>query len=250
MTCRAIHIPQPCHENWAAMMPTGPGRHCGTCAQVVVDFTSMSDREIVSFLARHPNTTCGRFRQQQLLRPLPPAQLTGWSRWLAATAGLLGLGTLAASGAQAQQRYGAGPVPANIIPATAGAVADATPTIAPASQSGAAKATNPAETGDGFVLLKGQLLTPAGAPKAGAEIVVSSLQLDTTAVTDAAGRFQVAIPRDSLREEVIISATFFPKLGFTYQQASAVVAGTPAPFYRLQLQRKRKRRVHSMGKFR
>lgn len=250
-TSRQLQLPQPCHERWDAMTPATAGRHCAACAQVVVDFTRMSDRKLVAFLARHPGTTCGRFRQHQLARPLPPPQLTGWARWLAATAALLGLGTLVAPGAHGQPRYGAGPAPASVTPAAASPVAVGASAEAPAPPA-PANAAIPVEAGDGFVLIKGQLLTPGGAPKAGAEVLVScySLLPDTTVMTDAAGRFQVAIPRDSLREGAELSAASFPKIGFTYQYASAAIASTPAPFYQLQLQRKRKRRMHTMGKFR
>ena len=47
----AIHIPQPCPESWAAMTPTAQGRHCAVCATEVVDFTRMSEAEVLAFLA-------------------------------------------------------------------------------------------------------------------------------------------------------------------------------------------------------
>ncbi|MCR5888001.1 hypothetical protein LRS06_09455 [Hymenobacter sp. J193] len=98
-----LSVPQPCHESWAAMTPTAQGRYCAACSKVVVDFTRMSDAELLAFLQRQPATSCGRFTSQQLNRPLAvPAAHTPWRRWLAAAALALGLSEVVASSAQAQ----------------------------------------------------------------------------------------------------------------------------------------------------
>ena len=56
-----LKIAQPCHENWQAMTPVEQGRHCGSCAKNVVDFTIMSDREIIDYISLHASgDTCGR----------------------------------------------------------------------------------------------------------------------------------------------------------------------------------------------
>ena len=46
-----ISIPKPCLENWDAMMPTAAGHYCGRCQTEVVDFTRMSDAEVLAFMA-------------------------------------------------------------------------------------------------------------------------------------------------------------------------------------------------------
>ncbi|WP_426060569.1 hypothetical protein [Hymenobacter sp. B1770] len=51
-TSLRISIPQPCAQPWAAMSPTANGRHCAACATEVVDFTHLSDMEIMAYLAR------------------------------------------------------------------------------------------------------------------------------------------------------------------------------------------------------
>jgi hypothetical protein len=62
-----INIPQPCHESWEAMMPTGVGRHCAACQAEVVDFTCLTADEILAYLARPgAGGSCGRFRASQL----------------------------------------------------------------------------------------------------------------------------------------------------------------------------------------
>ena len=47
-------------------MPSLNGRYCGNCSKVVVDFTKMSDEEVISYFRQRPKDTCGRFRAEQL----------------------------------------------------------------------------------------------------------------------------------------------------------------------------------------
>ena len=62
-----ISIPEPCHEDWSKMSPNEQGRHCGSCAKTVVDFTAMSDDEVKHFFISKKNErVCGRFQQKQL----------------------------------------------------------------------------------------------------------------------------------------------------------------------------------------
>lgn len=66
-----LHIADPCHENWENMSPVEQGRFCDACQKQVVDFSLMSDREIVQFFKR-PSTgsVCGRFMNDQLDRDM------------------------------------------------------------------------------------------------------------------------------------------------------------------------------------
>ncbi len=64
-----LHIPQPCHENWNAMTQQEKGRYCNACEKVVVDFTQMSDADIVEYFQRYKKEdTCGNVRSDQLLQ--------------------------------------------------------------------------------------------------------------------------------------------------------------------------------------
>ena len=97
-----LTIPAPCHESWAAMTPAAQGRHCTACAKTVVDFSCMTDVEVLAML-RRPAGTCGRFRADQLHRPLVAATGTSrWRGWLAAAVALLGLRELVAQPAKGQ----------------------------------------------------------------------------------------------------------------------------------------------------
>ncbi len=64
-----LHIPEPCHENWEQMSPAQKGRFCDSCAKQVIDFSSMSDQQILNVLSAAAGKTCGRFTADQLNRP-------------------------------------------------------------------------------------------------------------------------------------------------------------------------------------
>jgi hypothetical protein len=87
-----IHIPTPCHENWDVMTPEAKGRFCGSCAKVVVDFSVMTDNEVLNYLKKNSGNTCGHFTTDQLDRPIIETQLQPnktWRYWLASIASLL-----------------------------------------------------------------------------------------------------------------------------------------------------------------
>jgi len=62
-----ISIPKPCNENWNDMSPVQQGAFCKACSKVVVDFSNMSDEEVLNYFERkQEEKTCGRFRISQL----------------------------------------------------------------------------------------------------------------------------------------------------------------------------------------
>lgn len=61
-----ISIPNPCNENWDNMSPETNGRFCSSCEQIVVDFTKMSDQEILDFISKSQQKVCGRFKNEQV----------------------------------------------------------------------------------------------------------------------------------------------------------------------------------------
>lgn len=77
-------IPQLCSANWAAMAPTADGRHCAACQTEVVDFTRLSEAEILACLAqRGRRPVCANVHAAQLAAPAS-------GRWLLAGLALLG----------------------------------------------------------------------------------------------------------------------------------------------------------------
>jgi hypothetical protein len=67
---KGISIPMPCHEQWQNMAATAAGRHCNACSKTVVDFTGMADTAILHYLRQTGDGVCGRFKTEQLNRPL------------------------------------------------------------------------------------------------------------------------------------------------------------------------------------
>ncbi len=65
-----IAIENPCHEDWNNMAPETQGRFCHSCEKIVIDFSHMSDSEILQFFNK-PKTEkiCGRFKSEQLTLP-------------------------------------------------------------------------------------------------------------------------------------------------------------------------------------
>lgn len=62
----SLSITTPCSEKWASFTPTLKGGFCSSCRKEVVDYTNLSDEEIISFFKNKPANTCGRFRADQL----------------------------------------------------------------------------------------------------------------------------------------------------------------------------------------
>lgn len=78
-----LAIPQPCHQDWQNMSPTQQGRFCNSCAKQVIDFTTMSDTEVLHyFLDKKNENVCGRMYPDQLNRtvtkPVYPKMKKFW----------------------------------------------------------------------------------------------------------------------------------------------------------------------------
>ena len=71
----SLSIPTPCAEKWGNFAPAINGGFCNSCSKVVVDFTKMSDSEILNFFTAQQAHTCGRFRADQLKTYSAPALL-------------------------------------------------------------------------------------------------------------------------------------------------------------------------------
>lgn len=62
----SLSIPNLCAEKWHNFTHTTNGRFCSSCSKVVIDFTKMSDDEILNYFTDKPDSNCGRFRADQL----------------------------------------------------------------------------------------------------------------------------------------------------------------------------------------
>ena len=74
------------------MRPEEKGRFCSSCSKTVMDFSMMTDREVIAYLSRAGQQVCGRFAPEQLGRDIAVVEVgrrkrQGWWHWL--VAGLL-----------------------------------------------------------------------------------------------------------------------------------------------------------------
>jgi hypothetical protein len=99
-----ILVPEPCGENWENMEQTGNGRFCSSCCKTVVDFTLMSDQQVLSYLSDPGKKICGRFASDQLNRDFRPVKETRRKPWSVVWRLAL-VGMLISARGQAQQRY-------------------------------------------------------------------------------------------------------------------------------------------------
>ncbi len=61
-----ISIQKPCHEDFNNFEKTKSGGFCNSCSKEVIDFTTMSNKEIVVYFTTTNKNTCGRFYKDQL----------------------------------------------------------------------------------------------------------------------------------------------------------------------------------------
>ncbi len=61
-----LEIKEPCHEDWNNMKIGVKSRHCEVCVKSVMDFTTSSRAEIITYILTNPNeSVCGRLRKDQ-----------------------------------------------------------------------------------------------------------------------------------------------------------------------------------------
>jgi len=77
-----IEIPRPCLENLHEMLPSEKGRFCNSCKKTVIDFTVMTDAQIINFYKNKNENVCGSFLPDQLNRVIEqPKKQKPWLRY-------------------------------------------------------------------------------------------------------------------------------------------------------------------------
>lgn len=200
-----LAIPTPCHENWQAMTPAEQGRFCQSCQKTVMDFTTKTDREVARYfekgsIGESTGSTCGRFRHDQLHRPLHVERPDGFGTRLR-TLGLVVPGLLLGGFAQAQTDR----------PVLMGKVACPRPNttqVEPRIVGEVAVVPPKALMGDTMVVEtpKARIITGAVTDKEtnesliGANIILLGTNIGT--VTDIDGKYELTIP-DSIENPVL-----------------------------------------------
>ncbi len=176
-----IQLNSPCHEDLASMSPTERGRYCTSCQVDVIDFSRLSDAEVLNILGTlKGQPMCGMFTPQQLNRPLvqPAAHqsLILLSRKKIAAALLLFQSLVTAATAQ---------------------VKTATKTEQTAT---------PVSPIDSTIVVKGRVLDGySQEPVAGVKLGISYISPDT--VTDAHGYFEFHVKPTLRSSYIVISHT-------------------------------------------
>ncbi len=83
-----ISVDKPCSADWNSFTSTSTGGFCPLCEKNVVDFTRMSDDELVTYFKNASGATCGKFRASQLQKTHSAKRVLP-SRLAWASAGLL-----------------------------------------------------------------------------------------------------------------------------------------------------------------
>lgn len=61
-----LGIDKPCSEKFDNFKTTKAGGFCGSCQTEVIDFTQMTDKEIILYFQNNQKKSCGRFNETQL----------------------------------------------------------------------------------------------------------------------------------------------------------------------------------------
>lgn len=87
-----LKIDKPCEQEWNSMMPDGKGKYCSQCSKTVIDFTNLTDNQVVQFIEKASGKFCGRLSNAQLNRILETNQNSNYSYLYKILTGLLLLG--------------------------------------------------------------------------------------------------------------------------------------------------------------
>jgi hypothetical protein len=103
---KSIAIEKPCDQSWQQMTEVNNGRYCGHCCKTVVDFTRMSNEEIIKYLSAGTHV-CGRFESYQFnsLNNYLAVQNEKPFSWKGLAAGLSLMLTLPLTKTEAKPRY-------------------------------------------------------------------------------------------------------------------------------------------------
>ena len=169
-TTLQVQIHQPCDEKWDDMHPLPGGRFCDACEKTVVDFTQMTDNEVVRFLQKNNQSLCGQFKEEQLnidlAIPRTPSSFQKWKSAAAIAAGLLSW---------------------NAVAAQTNSVGEGMEWVENMNQKVTDKKQNPKQ------LVKGKVKDARGESLIGANILLDNHRGTTTNVE---GEFELEVPAD------------------------------------------------------
>lgn len=191
-----LRVAEPCSQDWHKMEPAEQGRFCLSCQKQVVDFTLMSDKEMVDYFSQRAPGICGRFMPDQLERSLalqPKKNISFAYFWNVIVAALLtggaanaqsgsnnkkaALAITRSQGTSANNLHCDRPVMGKMAPTFPNKIIGDTDFIAPAK-------------------IAGRVVDEDGLPIAGATIMIKGTHRGT--VSDSAGNFSIECAHNSI----------------------------------------------------
>ena len=216
MATKPVHltIPTPCHQRWQDMTTDGTGRFCASCQKTVVDFSTLTDQQVISLLAQQNGSGCGRFRVGQLGRVLSVDSSA--SRSSARFLSLLTAGLLGVQSAQAN----ALPAPPELVrqPITDQTAHHVLPVVGEEIMT------------DSVRIITGRVVEQStNAALSGATVVIKGT--NKGANTDAEGHFQVRIPTELTSDNITLQIT---SIGYVTQEIQVRSRQLNAPLIKLR----------------
>jgi hypothetical protein len=87
-----LKIDNPCGQDWSSMTQSDNGKFCSHCSKTIIDFTNLSDTEVLKLIEQTTGKICGRLTNQQINRVIDINQPSTNSRLYKLLAGLLLVG--------------------------------------------------------------------------------------------------------------------------------------------------------------
>lgn len=175
-----LSIPEPCHEDWQEMTAAEQGKFCGSCQKTVVDFSTMTDTQILNYFTKTSGRVCGRFQEKQVNKTYQPLPVVTTPNWL--KAGALASGLLVAGVAQGQHHQLMGDVAIEQPIIQGNILLEETPSQQPEK-----------------IILEGKVTDEAGEVLIGASVLIRAAEIET--VTDMNGRYTLEISNSILEQK-------------------------------------------------
>ncbi len=210
-----LTIPTPCQQRWQDMTTDDTGRFCASCQKTVVDFSHLTDQQLIVLLAQHNGSGCGRFRADQLNRAVSVAAPVSHSpvrllSWL--LAGMIGYQTVNANPLSGETKAtSTHPSDTTLVPSMLPAIDTAPPT-------------------DSVRVVTGRVIEQTtSSPVPGVGILIKGTTEGTN--TDAEGYFQVRIPAELTSDQLTLKIA---GIGYLTQELQLKSGQLNAPLISLQ----------------
>lgn len=210
-----LTIPNPCTQDWSAMAQNDIGKYCAHCSKSVIDFSQLTDNEMIQILEQSPDNICGRLTKEQLNRVLVSSGATNNSKLYTIIVGFLSMGITGDTRASDRQR-----VPVEMI-LSKGDSAFAQERV-PRQQEQITNGVNNVVQGWLYDSL-------SKAPLIGATVLIRGTK--TGVIADVKGKFILTIPDSLLTPIIQLEVKYFGYLDFNINIDPKDLPITDAVFY-------------------